>query len=449
MADVETPLQVGPLRRSADGSPSNDPPGSRPRGRDSELFSALCNNLTITPCEPSVPATTPAFTTAPAPAIPDSRRLASIDLLRGTVMLLMLLDHVRETFCLHHQVSDPMDVATTSPGLFLCRLLAHLCAPVFVLLTGISAWLYGSRKPDPRRAASAFLFKRGLFLVALELTLVNFAWTFQFPPDVVYLQVIWAIGLSMLALSLLLWLPRAALAALGLAIILGHNLLDGVSVAGNGAAHVLWAVLHERGWIEFGDALRLRTSYPLLPWIGVIAVGYAMGPWFGAGVAPRTRHRRLLAAGLGALAAFALLRWINVYGDTPWAPQADVLRSWMSVFNVTKYPPSLLFLLLTLGIGLCLLRLYESAQVTRWLRPLAAIGAAPMFFYLLHLYVLKVLYIAAVALWGHNHGAYFGVDGIGAMLAITAVLALALYPPVVAFARFKARRRDLAWLRYL
>ncbi|MCD9027148.1 heparan-alpha-glucosaminide N-acetyltransferase domain-containing protein [Luteimonas sp. BDR2-5] len=383
------------------------------------------------------------------PAAPASRRLASIDLLRGTVMLLMLLDHVRETFYLHHQVGDPMDVAATSPGLFLCRLLAHLCAPVFVLLTGISAWLYASRQTDSRRAAAAFLFKRGLFLVVLELTAVNFAWTFQFPPSVIYLQVIWAIGLSMLALSLLLWLPRGVLAALGLAIILGHNLLDGITVAGNGAGHVLWAVLHERGWIEIGDTLRLRTSYPVLPWIGVIAVGYAMGPWFGTDVAAATRHRRLLASGIGALAAFALLRWINVYGDTPWRLQGDALHTWMSVLNVTKYPPSLLFLLLTLGIGLCLLRLYERADVARRLQPLAAIGAAPMFFYLLHLYVLKLLYVAAVALWGHNHGAYFGVDGIAAMVAISVALAVALYPPVAAFARFKARRRDLAWLRYL
>ncbi|PZU20486.1 MAG: hypothetical protein DI584_17405, partial [Stenotrophomonas sp.] len=135
-------------------------------------------------------------------------RLASIDQLRGTVVLLMLIDHVRETFYLQHQVSDPMDVTSVSPALFSFRLLAHLCAPVFVLLTGLSAWLYGQRQPDPRRATAAFLLKRGLFLVVLELTLVNFAWTFQFPASTLYLQVIWAIGLSMIALAGLLWLPR-------------------------------------------------------------------------------------------------------------------------------------------------------------------------------------------------------------------------------------------------
>ncbi len=151
---------------------------------------------------------------------------------------------------------------------------------MFVLLTGLSAWLYGQRQADPRRATAAFLLKRGLFLVVLELTLVNFAWTFQLPPDTLYLQVIWAIGLSMIALAGLLWLPRPALLVLAIAVVAGHNLFDGLRVQGNGLLAVLWKVLHQRDWIEAG-ALRLRTSYPLLPWIGVIALGYLMGPWFG------------------------------------------------------------------------------------------------------------------------------------------------------------------------
>ncbi|HAV72078.1 MAG TPA: hypothetical protein DCX91_09285, partial [Stenotrophomonas sp.] len=154
-------------------------------------------------------------------------RLTSIDQLRGTVIVLMLLDHVRETFYLHAQVADPMAVDQVEPALFISRLLAHLCAPVFVLLTGLSAWLYASGKLDGRRAASAFLLKRGLFLVVLELLVVNVAWTLQFPPSVVYLQVIWAIGISMIALAGLLWLPRGVLAMLAVAVIAGHNLLDG------------------------------------------------------------------------------------------------------------------------------------------------------------------------------------------------------------------------------
>ncbi len=376
-------------------------------------------------------------------------RLTSIDQLRGTVIVLMLLDHVRETFYLHAQVADPMVVDQVEPALFVSRLLAHLCAPVFVLLTGLSAWLYASGKPDGRRAASAFLLKRGLFLVVLELLVVNFAWTLQFPPSVVYLQVIWAIGISMIALAGLLWLPRGALAVLALAVIAGHNLLDGIRAQGDGALAVLWKVLHQRDWITVTDGLRLRTSYPVLPWIGVIALGWVIGPWFARGGDALLRQRRLWMAGAGALLAFVLLRAINVYGDSPWQSLATLGNTLMSLFNVTKYPPSLLFLLLTLGIGLLLLRLYEQPRVARALAPLADIGAAPMFFYLLHLYVLKLLYVLAEARWGQTHGGYFAVDHVASLWVITAVLAVALYWPTRAFARFKARRRDLAWLRYL
>ena len=375
-------------------------------------------------------------------------RLASIDQLRGTVMLLMLLDHVRETFFLQYQVSDPVDVATVSPALFACRLLAHLCAPVFVLLTGLSAWLYGQRQADPRRAAAAFLLKRGLFLLVLELTLVNFAWTFQLPPQTLYLQVIWAIGLSMIALAGLLWLPRPLLLALAMLLLAGHNLLDGVRVEGNSALAVLWKVLHQRDWIDAG-VLRLRTSYPLLPWIGVIALGYVLGPWFGRDGDPAQRRRWLLWAGLGALLGFAVLRTFNGYGEAAWQPQDTGLRTWMSVFNVTKYPPSLHFLLLTLGVGLLLLRLYEWPPLARALQPLADIGAAPMFFYLLHLYVLKLLYLAALAAWGPTHGQLYALDSVAGLLLVACTMAVVLYPPTRAFARFKARRRDLGWLRYL
>lgn len=378
-----------------------------------------------------------------------SARLSSIDLLRGTVMVLMLLDHVRETFFLHVQIGDPVDVATTSPALFACRLLAHLCAPVFVFLTGLSAWLYASKQPDGRRAASAFLFKRGLFLVVLELTLVNFAWTLELPPQTLYLQVIWAIGLSMLALSALLWLPRAALIALAVAIVAGHNLLDGVRFETGHPLHTLWAVLHQRDWLQFGDALRARASYPVLPWLGVIALGWAAGPWFAREAPASRRHALLLWSGLGALAGFLLLRVTNVYGDAVWALHADTTRTLMAFFNVTKYPPSLQFVLLTLGVGLLLLRLYESPALARYLQPLSALGAAPMFFYLLHLYVLKLLYIGAVTLWGTNRGAVFGFDSVATLLAIAIALALLLQPPTAAFSRLKARRRDIAWLRYL
>jgi len=379
---------------------------------------------------------------------PPTGRLLSIDALRGLVILFMLLDHVRETFLLHRQVSDPMDIANTEPALFFSRTLAHLCAPVFVLLTGLSAWLFGEKYAG-KADVSAFLFKRGLFLVLLEFTLVNLAWTFQLPPSVIYLQVIWAIGLSMIALSLLVWLPRWLLLTLSLAIIAGHNLLDGLHFAPESALHVPWAILHDRGWIEVGDSLRLRTSYPLLPWIGVIGLGYALGPWFARGADAWSRQQGLLLGGVAGLLGFVGLRLINAYGEKPWAVEDTTLQTLMAFFNITKYPPSLLFITLTVSIGLLLLRVFERRQTRRWIRWLTVFGSAPMFFYMLHLYVLKVLYLIAVALFGLNHGSYFGFDSVAAIWLVSLLLALALYPAVRWFSALKSRRRDIAWLKYL
>ena len=380
-------------------------------------------------------------------APPPNKRLLSIDALRGLVILLMLLDHVRETFFLHRQVSDPMNVDITDPALFFSRTLAHLCAPVFVLLTGLSAFLYGE-KYQGKRDVSAFLFKRGLFLVVLEFTLVNFAWTFQFPPSVIYMQVIWAIGVSMIALAALVWLPRSLLLVLGLVIVAGHNLLDTLHFPVDSMMHIPWAILHDRGWIEFSDNLRLRTSYPVLPWIGVIALGYCMGPWFARSAPADVRQRYLLLAGTVALLGFVVLRLLNGYGEAPWVSHDGFTQSLMSFFNITKYPPSLLFLALTLGAGLLLLLGFERAGQRKWIATLAVFGAAPMFFYLLHLYVLKVLYVASVALFGQNQGSYFGFDSIAAVWLTAVLLATSLYWPVRWFAALKARRRDIAWLKY-
>lgn len=376
-----------------------------------------------------------------------SHRLKSIDALRGLVIVFMLLDHVRETFFLHRQVIDPMDVASTSPDLFFSRIASHLCAPVFVFLTGLGAFLYGAKHND-RAAVSSFLFKRGLFLVILEFTLVSLAWSFQFPPKVIYLQVIWAIGLSMIMLSALVWLPRAALIAIGLVLVAGHNLLDGVHFPAGSPFHVPWAILHDRGWIELGESLRLRTSYPLLPWIGVIALGYAVGPWF-TQLNPSVRQKRLLGWGLGALLLFLVLRMINGYGQAQqWVTGETPLLTVMSFLNITKYPPSLLFLSLTLGLGLLLLVLFERKPESRLLHWFTVFGAAPMFFYILHLYVLGVLYRIAVALFGLNQGTYFGFDHVWALWISAIVLAFALYWPVRWFAHLKARRRDITWLKY-
>ncbi|KQT32710.1 hypothetical protein ASG29_13345 [Sphingomonas sp. Leaf412] len=365
-----------------------------------------------------------------------TQRIRSIDGLRGLVMLLMLVDHAREFFFIGHQVGDPMDIATTTPGLFFTRLAAHLCAPVFVALTGLAAWLYGRGRSAA--AVSAFLLKRGLFLIALELTLVGFGWSFAVPPAMIYLQVIWAIGLSMIALAALVHLPRAAVATIGIVIVAGHNLLDPVAFAPGTPAHAAWAILHERAVLPLAEGLRARTSYPVLPWIGVIAIGYAIGPWFAGPAA--VRRRRLIAAGVAMLLAFVAIRAANGYGEpVAWTVGATPLATVMSFLNLTKYPPSLDFLLLTLGIGALLLAAWEGRG-----GPLAVLGGAPLFFYLLHIYALHLLRL----IWTQAGGGAGDVPSIAWVWAIAAVCAPPLWLATRWFAGVK-RRSDRWWIRYL
>lgn len=384
---------------------------------------------------------------APSGAAPIPRsRIGAIDALRGLVMLLMLVDHVREFFYLHAQVSDPVNLAATPPDLFLTRAASHLCAPVFLLLTGLSASLYG-QKHGSRVATSAFLIKRGLFLIVLEGTLVNLAWTLNPLPPILYLQVIWAIGLSMVALGLLLWLPRPVLIGVALAIMLGHNALDGLVLTPDQPGYALWAVLHQRGMIPlpWGAA---RTSYPVLPWIGVIAAGYALGPLYSPGADPTLRRRCLVTLGLASLTAFLILRGLNGYGDPhPWQAGKDGIASALSFINLTKYPPSADFLLATLGPGLLLLALFERLPDRR-LRWLAVFGGAPLFFYLAHLWALRLVYDGLTALDLAGPSGRIEAGAPWQIWPIAAAFALALYPACLWMVRLKRRS---AWpgLSYL
>lgn len=373
-------------------------------------------------------------------------RLTSIDALRGLVMVVMLLDHVRETVFLHHQVGDPMDPLTTDPALFFTRLSSMVCAPVFVALTGLSAWLYGQNRSTGE--VSAFLLKRGLFLMILEVTLIGFAWSGKLIPTTFWLQVIWAIGLCMVVLAGLIHLPRKAQIALGLVIVCGHNLLDGIQFDASSPFFAPWALLHQREVIELGGGLIAKTTYPVLPWTGVILLGYALGPWFASTADPARRQRNLLWLGGGLLAGFVVLRGLNIYGDAPWTAHADALRTAMSVLSLTKYPPSLLFLLLTLSLGLILLAAFQRTRDGVVWQALVTLGGAPMFFYVLHLLVLRALYVAASHIWGSNQGSLFGFDHLWQVWALWAVLIVPLYWPTQWFARLRQRRRDLTFLRY-
>ncbi len=372
----------------------------------------------------------------------NSKRIASIDVARGLVMLLMTVDHVRETFFMQHQVADPMDVATTSPALFFSRLAAHFCAPMFVFLTGLSAWLY-AHPPGGARDATGFLVKRGALLIGLEIVLVNFAWTGTFTPATLYLQVIWAIGLAMLALALLHRLPLAMLALLGVVIVAGHNALAGVTFAPGSAASAAWTILEQRGFL-FDGAVRVKISYPVLAWIGVILLGYACGPLYARAAAPALRRRWLTVAGAASLLLLAVLRTVNGYGEpVPWAPQADALHTAMAFLNFTKYPPSLDFILLTLGVGLLLLAWLERID-NGATRAAAVFGGAPLFYYLLHLYALLALQRIAAALLDVPRA---DVGHVWQVWLIAVALAAALYWPSLRFGRYK-RDSGKGWVKY-
>ncbi|QXI30659.1 DUF1624 domain-containing protein [Pseudomonas vanderleydeniana] len=373
-------------------------------------------------------------------------RLSAIDALRGFVMLCMVVDHVRETFFMHRQVSDPIDALTVAPDLFFTRLLATLCAPVFIFLTGLSAFLYSQK--HSARETSIFLLKRGVFLVLLELTLVCFAWNGEFPPRTLWLQVIWCIGICMIVLAGLLHLRRAWLVLLGLVIVGGHNLLDGVVLGPESPFFIPWSVLHQKVFIQLTEYTRARTTYPVLPWIGVILLGWSLGPWFAGSVESAVRRARLLKLGGGLLLAFVVIRYLNVYGDAPWVHTGDSLRTLMSFLSARKYPPSLMFLLPTLGVGLLLLALFERLQQHKAVAILALYGGAPMFFYLLHLYVLKAMYVPALAIWGATEGEVYAFSQLSSIWLLSVLLCFVLFFPTRWFARLKQRRRDITWLKY-
>jgi uncharacterized membrane protein len=375
-------------------------------------------------------------------------RINSIDLLRGLIMLLMALDHTRDFFG-----PGGMDVRNVAdPGLFLTRWITHFCAPLFIFLAGTSAYLYGVRGRTVGEV-SRFLLTRGLWLIVIELTVVRLGWTFSFDLDFFVAQVIWAIGAAMVALAALVYLPRWAIAAVALVMIGGHNLFDGIRAEDWGAAGGLWTLLHQRGLLHLGPDTKLYVLYPLIPWIGVMAAGYALGPVFKLDAT--ARRRWLLGLGMLTSVGFIVLRAINVYGDpAPWVAQNDWVATLLSFLNCEKYPPSLLYLAMTLGPGLLLLAAFEHAR--GWLADaITTYGRVPFFYYVLHIFVIHALAVAfawltfgnAAWLFGDpplDKPANYGLSLPGIYLAWLLVI-LALYPACRWFASVKQRRREWWW----
>jgi uncharacterized membrane protein len=387
---------------------------------------------------------------------PARRRLDSVDLLRGVVIVVMALDHVRDYFTRAAHLFDPADLTRTTAPLFLTRWITHFCAPTFVFLAGASAFLYGSRPGRTRNELARFLLSRGLWLVFIELTVVRLAWQFNFNYHFFNIQVIWAIGWSMVALGALVFLPIRVVGVIGVVMIATHNLLDGIGasplmVAPGVFGHAsvtdwLWSILHVRN---------APVTYPLIPWIGVMAAGYSFGPVLQH--APDRRRRELLGLGTLLVVGFILLRAINVYGDAQrWSTQSSSLFTFLSFLNTTKYPPSLLYLLMTLGPAILSLVLFERLRgpVARFF---IVYGRVPFLFYVAHLYLIHALVLLFAAFRGDDLHGYlvfwrlmpesWGYS-LGVAYAVWILVVLALYPLCRWFAGVKARRRD-AWLSYL
>lgn len=387
-----------------------------------------------------------------------NERISTIDIIRGMVMVVMALDHVREFVHVSATTQEPLDLATTSPGLFATRWVTHLCAPIFVFLSGTSAFL-SLQNQGATAESRRFQLKRGLWLLLLNFTLVNFGIFFDPGFEVLFAQVISAIGFGFVCLSFLMrWSPRV-LGSIGLLIVFGHNLLQGVQFAEGSAASMVWASFFSVGFFPITEKMGFLTTYALVPWLGVMLCGYASGTLFAR---PESERKKLfLKIGFASLVLFGLLRTFNIYGDpTHWAPQKDWVFSLLSFINVNKYPPSLLFSLITLGIMFLLLRCFEGLKY-RLTDTLTVFGKVPLFYYLLHWYlihlVMIVMFLAQGFAWTDMvfGGFGFGRPKAGGGLELSAVylvwmgVVVALYPVCKWFVRFKAANREKAWLRYL
>ena len=393
-------------------------------------------------------------------------RITSIDVMRGLVMVVMLLDHVRDMVHLDSHAFSPTDLDRTTPVLFFTRWVTHFCAPVFVLLAGVGA----QRQADagmPRAALARFLISRGLWLVFLELTAVRLGAFFSLDPHFIgFLQVIWVIGVSMVALAALQFLPLPVVAVFGLTLIGLHNFLDDLGPAPpligtpTRLGVALWMFLHRSGPLFLPGGRLGFVMYPLVPWVGVMAAGYALGAIYRW--EPSRRRRFLLAVGAGAIVAFVALRALGIYGDpSPWSPQPTATRAFLAFLNLTKYPPSLEFLLMTLGPALIGLAYLERASpLGRLSRALENFGRVPLFYYLLQWpYAhLAALVLGAAAGQSVTHlfrsppDAFQMANGHGFGLAtvyLVWIVGVALLYPLCRVYGRKKREQKKWWMSYL
>ncbi|MEA1786159.1 heparan-alpha-glucosaminide N-acetyltransferase domain-containing protein [Arenibacter sp. GZD96] len=386
-----------------------------------------------------------------------TNRIQSVDFLKGLVIVLMALDHVRDYFHIDTFYFDPTEIEKTNFWLFFTRFITHFCAPVFVFLAGTSAFFVEQK--IGKNAVSKWLLKRGLWLIFVEVVIISFGWRFQFNFDAIIFQVIWLLGASMLFLALFIHFPKKLMIPLCLLVIIGHNFLDMFSGEQGG---FWWILFHEYNMIQLTDSITIVNAYPLIPWIFVMPLGYYLGILYKPGFDAVKRRQILLRTGISAIVLFFVLRFANVYGDlVVWSSYDDFTKTALSFFNVTKYPPSLLYLLITLGPSLIVLSLAEKFK-GKIFDVMVLFGKVPMFFYIVHIYWIHLLAVPAVYLSGYDPklmiidvwiGFVTELQGYGLSLGIVYLIWLfvvaSLYPLCKWYWNYKKKNRKYWWLSYL
>jgi uncharacterized membrane protein len=389
-----------------------------------------------------------------------NNRIESIDLLRGIVMIIMALDHVRDYFHADAYLFNPLNLDKTNAAIFATRWITHFCAPVFVFLAGTSAYLVGIRKG--KKELSKFLFTRGLWLIVLELTVVNFSWFFNIHFSMIALTVIWALGVCMIILAGAIHLPFKAIFVLGILFIAGHNLLDGVHIEGEELNAIGWALLHEFQAFDLAGTT-LFVGYGLIPWTGVMFLGYCFGWLYQPTTDAIIRKKALIYMGSGAIILFVIGRLINVYGDpVPWTTQSTTMLTFLSFMNIAKYPPSIFYILATLGPAFLFLAFAENLK-GKLSQNVISLGRVPMFYYIVHLYLIHVLALIAALATGYDLSDMVftstwvtdspNLVGYGFSLGFTyfvwIAVVLALFPLCIWYDGYKTRNKEKWWLSYL
>lgn len=389
-----------------------------------------------------------------------AKRILSIDILRGAVMIIMALDHVRDFFHIHAFDDDPTNLATTTPLLFFTRWITHFCAPVFLFLSGTSAFLAGQKKT--KKEQSIFLIKRGLWLIIVELVVITLGWTFNPLYNVFILQVIWAIGCSMIILGLLVRTSVSIIFSLGVIITFGHNIIDYTIPPQDGVAYVVYTILFKGAFAFFPitEQRGFLDVYAIVPWTGIMLLGYATGKYFLPQVKTEKRKQVLMALGVSVTVLFIVLRLINQYGDPkPWATQPSFLYTIFSFVNTTKYPASLLYLCMTIGPALIILSLLENVN-NKISSVLITYGRVPFLYYVLHFYLIH--FFCVIAFFASGYGTNeiidpnlpflfrpvkFGFD-LWVVYVVWLLVVVILYRPCKWFNQYRATHKQW-WLSYV